>query len=47
MFEGDMIHGELEIGQAASQLNTILPAGGNCKSNNRLNLMKQKMIFIW
>ena len=26
MFEGDMIHGELEIGQAASQVNTILPA---------------------
>ena len=26
MFEGDMINGELEIGQAASQVNTILPA---------------------
>ena len=26
MFEGDMIDGELEIGQAASQVNTILPA---------------------
>ena len=26
MFEGDMVHGELEIGQAASQINTILPA---------------------
>ena len=26
MFEGDMIHGELEIGQTASQVNTILPA---------------------
>ncbi len=26
MFEGDMINGELEIGQAASQLNAILPA---------------------
>ena len=26
MFEGDMIQGELEIGQAASQVNTILPA---------------------
>ena len=26
MFEGDMIHGELEIGQAASLVNTILPA---------------------
>ena len=26
MFEGDMIYGELEIGQAASQVNTILPA---------------------
>ena len=27
MFEGDMTNGELEIGQAASQLNHILPAG--------------------
>lgn len=26
MFEGDMVHGELEIGQAASQINAILPA---------------------
>ncbi len=26
MFEGDMIYGELEIGQAASQVNNILPA---------------------
>ena len=27
MFEGDMSNGELEIGQAASQLKHILPAG--------------------
>ena len=27
MFEGDLEHGELEIGQVSSQLDSILPAG--------------------
>ena len=35
MFEGDMVHGELEIGQAASQINTILPANVILRSNIR------------
>ena len=32
MFEGDLVEGELEIGQVAAQINTLVPAADIVKA---------------
>jgi enoyl-[acyl-carrier protein] reductase II len=47
MFEGDQVEGELEIGQVASQLKSILPAGEIVKNMlQEFELVKKKLMEL-